>query len=150
MKAKKRKVVNSSLDSPNLKGEKMGVLDDKEGTLYPSLIIPLPPLKLLPNMVYLNLATPCHSLHCHPSRHTLKVSLHQHNDLPGITCSLHLPRCLNPLAVDFSQQFFADSTENVPSIKRSLRLVPVHVRLLASQQYKISTYGIIKPHIPLS
>ena len=40
----------------SLEGQKIGVLDGKKGTSYLSLAISLPLLKLLPNIIYLNLA----------------------------------------------------------------------------------------------
>ena len=72
---------------PNLEGQKMGILGGKEWTPCLSLVIPLPPLKLHPNMVYLNLAI--HSLHCHPSKHTLKlISFEASGD--SCSCGLRL------------------------------------------------------------
>ena len=68
MREKNGNVCDSFLDPPNLEGPKMGVLGGKEGTPCPSLAIPLPPLKLLPSMVHLNLAIP---LHATPSIATL-------------------------------------------------------------------------------
>ena len=39
----------------------MGVLDGKAGTLCPPLAIPFPPLKLVSNIIYLNLVMPLHT-----------------------------------------------------------------------------------------